>query len=78
MARQYRRKSNGQFGSGATTVKQDRAKHQAVKTKQKDKLNIVASSGGRKKLKVRGKAKGQVVKTGHARRTAERSRKRFG
>jgi hypothetical protein len=80
VARQYKRKSNGQFGSGSTTVKQDRPGHQAVKDRQKKKLNIKTSAGkhGRKKLATKAKVKGKVLRTKQAKNTASRSRKRFG
>lgn len=80
MARQYKRKSNGQFGSGSTTVKQDRPGHQAIKDREKKKLNLKSSAGkkGRKKLTTKAKTKGKVLKTKQAKNVANRTRKRFG
>ena len=80
MARLYKRKSNGQFGSGSTTVKQDRPGHQAIKERDKKKLNLKASAGTKrkKKIKVKARTKGKVLSTKQAKNTANRTRKRFG
>jgi len=80
VARQYKRKSNGQFGSGSTTVKQDRPGHQAIKDREKKKLNIKGGPGSKrkKKLKVKARVKGKVLSTKQAKNASQRTRKRFG
>lgn len=80
LARQYKRRSDGKFGSGSTTVKQDEAGHRKIKADQKKKLNIGATAGTRrkKKLTTKAKAKGHVVKTKQAKNSGARARKRFG
>jgi hypothetical protein len=91
LARTYKRKSNGQFGSGnaatnkskgdrATTVKQDPNKHRVDRDKLKKRLNATATGGTKRKkaLKTRAKVKGRVVRTRAAKNSASRSRKRFG
>ena len=80
MARQYKRKTNGQFGSGSTTVKQDRPGHQAIKDEQKKKLNLKTSAGSKrkKKIKVKARVKGKVLSTKQSKNAASRTRKRFG
>ena len=79
-SRKYRRDNKGRFGSGSTTVKQDRPGHQAVKKAQKDKLNLKASGGTKRKKKIKtgAKVKGKVLRTKQSKNAANRTRKRFG